>query len=72
MKISKVGPKNPKVKKNNKRDFPGGRVVNTTMCSRYRRYRFNLIFPGWGTKTPLPHSVTLKKKKKRKEGRLVP
>ena len=60
-----------KLKNNNKRDFRGSPVVNNTICSGCRRYRFNLIFPGRGTESPLPHSATLKKLK-RKEGRLVP
>ena len=65
--------KNPQKLKNNnnKRDFCSSPVVNTTICSGCRRYRFNLIFPGRGTESPLPHSATLKKLK-RKEGRLVP
>ena len=63
--------KPPKLKNNNKRDFRGSPVANNTICSGCRRYRFNLIFPGRGTESPLPHSVTLKKLK-RKEGRLVP
>ena len=50
-KSARQGKKNPKLK-NNKRDFPGDPVVNKTICSHCRRYRFNLIFPGRGTKVP--------------------
>ena len=63
-KSARQGKKTPKLKKH-QRDCPGDPVVNKTICSQCRRYRFNPTFPGRRTKIPSATQCDIKNKKER-------
>ena len=70
-KSARQGKKPQKLKNNNnKRDFPGGPVVET-VCSQCRRDSLILFSLVGKVRSHLPHNVTLKQKRK-KESRLFP